>query len=68
MAEISEKQARRVCEVFGINPDKIAWDVRAVLASALVPSAGDTAALFNSGAPAWRIVQRAAAEAEEKKP
>ena len=62
--KLTEAQARAICKAFGINPDKIAWDVRAVLASSLTGK-DEAAALFNSGAPAWRIVQRAA---EEEKP
>lgn len=56
MAKLTEQQARRVCEALRIDPDRMFWP-RPVSAdhSAL-------AAAFNSGAPAWRIAQRAAEE------
>ena len=65
MAEISEKQARRVCEALSVDPDGPRYR-----------SAEDwldckQARGWREGVvevPSWRVVQRAAAEAEEQKP
>lgn len=60
MAEISEKQARRICERLGIAADY------PMASECLRPLGG---AVFSASVqfdPAWRIVQRAAAEEEDK--
>ncbi len=68
MAEISEKQARAICRAFDIDPGDLV-----IVRAADYPGLGKPWQSYLKGyvateVPAWRIVQRAAAEAEEQKP
>lgn len=74
MAEITEAQARRICEALDIHPDEIRFSAAELAALAgpvldgvhsilKVSAAGERNFQHDpsKGAPAWRIVQRAAA-------
>lgn len=65
MAEITEAQARRICEAVYVPPD-----AALVQDAALWPGFPTMLSPFGPGyfarVPAWRIVQRAAAEGGEK--
>ena len=62
MAEITEAQARRICEALGVAPDfRMVVERRQRM-----PALGGAIELSLVVMPAWQVAQRAAAEGGEK--
>ncbi|MFA6134682.1 MAG: hypothetical protein WC869_11770 [Phycisphaerae bacterium] len=76
--KLTEAQARRICEALDIDPNEVRFTVSELMHLAgpaitllKAATAGDGRAFVadqTMGQPAWRIVQRAAAEKPQKEP